>query len=325
MFDEKIGILVVGETHLSARQANEIREDPILGRRMDIYHSPNPDNPSKRGIAVVLNREITNTRGVKTHYLIPGRVYVPPTQLKQSKNWEISDAAGGLTDHRMVSVILTAPGSPYIGKGRYTIPLFLLRDKEFMEFVIEKGTDLEDGLAATHDNATFIQTGFKLFKDNVRDFARKRAKVAVGALEQKKRTLQNERETLLKSPANNLGEPTAATQTESLDSDSEEDDPEFETPEPKTPTLTTGQKLAAIQRTIDSIVERQRERKRTDTQIRCHAELDRITKFTVRMSKDNTPRDTLTFLQRTDITPAKGSKRSSEMAEIARDSPTGCL
>ncbi|KAJ7869648.1 hypothetical protein B0H13DRAFT_1896605 [Mycena leptocephala] len=42
MFDEKIGILVVGETHLSAQQAEEIQEDSHLGRRMDIYHSSNP-------------------------------------------------------------------------------------------------------------------------------------------------------------------------------------------------------------------------------------------------------------------------------------------
>ncbi|KAJ7933980.1 hypothetical protein B0H13DRAFT_1510537, partial [Mycena leptocephala] len=73
MFDEKIGILVVGETHLSAQQAEEIQEDSHLGRRMDIYHSSNPENPSTRGIAIVLNHELTNTCGVKTHYLIPGR------------------------------------------------------------------------------------------------------------------------------------------------------------------------------------------------------------------------------------------------------------
>ncbi|KAJ7157688.1 hypothetical protein C8R43DRAFT_883251, partial [Mycena crocata] len=73
MFDEKIGMMVVGETHLSTQQALKIQEDGCLGRRMEIFHSPNPENPSTRGIAIVLNREITNTKGVKVHYLIPGR------------------------------------------------------------------------------------------------------------------------------------------------------------------------------------------------------------------------------------------------------------
>ncbi|KAJ7018169.1 hypothetical protein C8F04DRAFT_1329314 [Mycena alexandri] len=71
MFEEKIGALVVGETHLSAAQADEIQT--VLGKRLDIYNSPNPDNPSTRGITLVLNREITNTKGVKIWYLKPGR------------------------------------------------------------------------------------------------------------------------------------------------------------------------------------------------------------------------------------------------------------
>ncbi|KAJ7720260.1 hypothetical protein B0H16DRAFT_1216725, partial [Mycena metata] len=71
LFDEKIGVMIVGETHLSADQADKIQK--VLGKRMDIYNSTNPENPSTRGIALVLNREITNTKGVKIWYLKPGR------------------------------------------------------------------------------------------------------------------------------------------------------------------------------------------------------------------------------------------------------------
>ncbi|KAJ7040046.1 hypothetical protein C8F04DRAFT_886001, partial [Mycena alexandri] len=308
--DEKIGALVVGETHLSANQADEIQA--ALGKRMDIYNSPNPENPSTRGIALVLNREITNTKGVKIWYLKPGRailavlpwhgklthtvlgvyapaesmeenegfwnelcemwmttdlpvpdslvgdtnlveepidrmphrrdsapaaaalarfkrllgledgwrkvnpdtkeytytsphgtlsrldrIYVSPTLFKNCKHWVISDAAGGLTDHRLVSVQIKAPGSPYIGKGRYTIPLFLLRDKQFIDFTMHAGSELEAKIEAAEDDPDIIQTSFKLFKDNIRDFARARAKVAIGSLAEKKKKLQNERESIL--------------------------------------------------------------------------------------------------------------------------------
>jgi hypothetical protein len=77
--------------------------------------------------------------------------------------------------------------------------------------------------------------------------------------------------------------------------------------------------VAKIEKTIDDIVDRQRERKRLETRVRGYTELNHITKYAVDLSKDAKPRDTLTYLRRTDITPEKGSKRSSEMAEIARD------
>jgi hypothetical protein len=244
------------------------------------------------------------------------RFYASPAVLKHSRHWSISDAAGGLTDHRMVSFQLSAPGSPYIGKGRYTMPLFLLRDKELIDFVIKKGCELELKINTSPDDMVAIQTDFKAFKDDILNFARRRAKEAIGALEESKQKLQREKIATLNGPA-----PPAVP-----DADPPHLNPD---PDPLTPApdeggppdtgTTTAEKAAAIQQAINDITERQRERKRTETRIRCHTELDRITKFSVRMSKESKPRDTIEYLQRTDTNPAQGSKRSSEMAEIARD------
>jgi exonuclease III len=288
MSDEKIGVLVVGETYLSAEQAVEIQESH-LSRRMDVYNSPYPDDPNKRGVAIVLNRELTNTVGVEIHYLIPGRailavipwhgrhtitvlgLYAPaesmeankefweemynlymtldlpvpdwcggdwniveepidrlphraddanataalakfkrllelkdgwrtvnpdtkaytftsshhstthsridricvsPTMFKKCRNWSIDDISGKLTDHRMVSVTFSAPGSPFIGHGRYSLPLFLLEDKEFLKFAIEEGVKAEQTME--HDrNET--QNIFKQWKDSILEFGRTRA------------------------------------------------------------------------------------------------------------------------------------------------------
>ncbi|KAJ7767482.1 hypothetical protein DFH07DRAFT_736761, partial [Mycena maculata] len=70
LFDEKLGHLIVGETHLNDEQVNEIeRAYP----RMRIYNTIDPDHPNKGGVAVVLNRDITNTEGVSVRRLVSGR------------------------------------------------------------------------------------------------------------------------------------------------------------------------------------------------------------------------------------------------------------
>ncbi|KAJ7204924.1 Endonuclease/exonuclease/phosphatase, partial [Mycena haematopus] len=403
MFDERIGVLVVGETHLSAEQAVEIQESP-LARRMEVYNSPFPDDPNTKGIAIVLNRELTNTVGVKIHYLIPGRailavlpwhgrhtltvlgLYAPaesmqanrdfwdelcqlymtldlpvpdwcggdwnivedpidrlphrpdeptataalarfkrllelkdgwrnvnpdtkaytytsthrttthsridricvsPQLFNKCRNWTIDDVPGKLTDHRMVSVMVSAPHSPFIGLGRYALPLFLMKDREFLQFAVAEGAKAEGIYDRVRTDTDNIQITFKTWKETSLEFGHSRATTAVGALEQKKRKLQQEREDLLDAPMENQD--------------------------------STADKLAKVQRAIDVLVSRQRERNRKETQLRCRTELDKITKFTVRMSKDRKPRDTLSLLCRNDVSPAQSCRRSDKMAELARD------
>ncbi|KAJ7852107.1 hypothetical protein B0H13DRAFT_1464804, partial [Mycena leptocephala] len=69
---KQLGILIVTETHMSAAQALEI-EDSFMNKRLKLYNYEYPENPATKGVAIVLNREITNIEGVKIHYLILGR------------------------------------------------------------------------------------------------------------------------------------------------------------------------------------------------------------------------------------------------------------
>ncbi|KAJ7089500.1 Endonuclease/exonuclease/phosphatase, partial [Mycena crocata] len=242
MYDEQIGILAVSETHLSGAQQQEIEDNPILGKRMKIFGSIDVEQPNSKGVAIVLNNDITNTVGIKVRRLIPGRaivatilwhgtrtltilviyapadsmvenklfweklytlwttqplttldmvlgdtnivedpadrfphkedntaarealakfkqlhglkdgwratnpdekaytyththseshsridrIYVPDDQFKLCRRWDIKDTPRKLSDHRLVSVDVCAPGAPYIGTGQYTIPLHLL-------------------------------------------------------------------------------------------------------------------------------------------------------------------------------------------------------
>ncbi|KAJ7643414.1 Endonuclease/exonuclease/phosphatase, partial [Mycena polygramma] len=404
MRDRRIGVLVAGETHLTSEQVDEI-ESSDYGRRLKIFNSIDPDKPNTKGVAVVLNKDLTNIEGVDVRRLIPGRailvtipwhgtrthtvlavyapadsmeenkafwdelyrmwieidlpvpdslmgdtniveemwdrlphradaeaatqalgqlkallglkdgwravnpdtkdytymspssgsmsrldrIYVPDDVLKTCRDWKIEDV-GEISDHRMVSVTITAPGAPFIGKGRYAIPLFILKDKEFMDFALAEGIKLENSLSNGRTDEENIQTCHKKFKDAVLEMAQKRAKESQGALEQNKQKLERKKTALMNSPTTETAE---------------------------------GKKVATeaarLQGEINSIITRQAARKRTDVKIRCRTELDHITKFSVNLSKDKSPRDTFYALRRTDVVPEISCKRSDEMAELARN------
>ncbi|KAJ7102971.1 Endonuclease/exonuclease/phosphatase, partial [Mycena crocata] len=402
LFDNKIGILAVTETHLSAAQSIEIENDHVLGKRMRIFNSIDTEKPNSKGVAIVLNHDITNTVGVKVRRLIPGRailavipwhgrstmtilalyapadsmtenrifweklydmwmtqdlpvpdmtlgdtnivedptdrfphradnaaavealakfkqlfefkdgfrltypdvkaytftnsaetshsridrIYVPPDLFKKCRNWLISDTAGDLTDHRLVSVVVSAPGAPFVGPGRYLIPNFLMQDKKFLTFAVEEGAKL----AEPSNDGKDLQIRYKEYKEGLLAFARERAKESVGAIEQKKLKLQRERDAIL-NPS-----------------------PEVPTDVDKTPNP-----VARIQTEIKALASRQRARNRLSTKIRYRNEMDNITKFSVRVHKDRKPRDTLTVLRRTDTYPIQQRTRSDDMAQLARD------
>ncbi|KAJ7172885.1 Endonuclease/exonuclease/phosphatase, partial [Mycena crocata] len=408
MFDEKIGVLAVGETHLTEEQVDEIQAQSMGRNRLRVFNSTDIEHPNRGGIALVLNKDITNTENIGIRRLVPGRailatipwhgtltltalaVYAPadspasnqafweelrnlwltenlpipdmllgdmnivpdaldrlphraddagatsakadlnrifelkdgwrltnpetkaytyshgigthsridrievsPTLFKNCRYWEISDAAGDLTDHRLISVTVCAPGAPYIGRGRYAIPLFLMNDTKFIEFAVSTGASMFE--IEEDDSTGDLQTRFKNFKDRVRDFAKARAALMVGALEEKRKKLQAERKKVLERPQ-----------------------PETGTAEVKS-ARENAIEAVKLDRQIDKIVSRQRARKKMSTKVRYKVELDTITKFSVRVNKDVTPRDTISILRRTDVTPEICMKRSDKMSELARD------
>jgi hypothetical protein len=128
------------------------------------------------------------------------RIYTTPELFARSRKWSIDDTTGKLTDHRMVSVQISAPGSPFIGDGIYTIPAFLMHDQKFLDFVIEIGQKAEQTTFEMRTNEENCQVLHKKLTNEIHAFGRKRAKVAIGALEQKKRKLQRKHEEVLGNP-----------------------------------------------------------------------------------------------------------------------------
>ena len=70
MREEKIGILAVGEAHLNTERSRNIEQ--VFGKRLKIIFSSLPNNSNAAGIAIVLNKDITETQEITTHEIIPG-------------------------------------------------------------------------------------------------------------------------------------------------------------------------------------------------------------------------------------------------------------
>ncbi|KAJ7052363.1 hypothetical protein C8F01DRAFT_1332905, partial [Mycena amicta] len=233
----------------------------------------------------------TSTQTPPTHSRLD-RIYVPRNRFNRYRGWSIDDAAGKLSDHKMVSVTVTTPGSPYIGKGRYTIPLHILHDREFRNYAVKEGAKLETDLEQERSEENNPQILFRDYKEKILTFARERAKVSLGATAQKKKKLQRERNNLLPD-------------TEDGAADTEQSG--------------VATKLAHIERRIRELTQIERDRGRLNTRVKDFTQRNTITKHTANLCKVSKPRDDIPFLRRTDTTPEVSSRRSDEMAKLARD------
>ncbi|KAJ7351631.1 hypothetical protein DFH08DRAFT_694721 [Mycena albidolilacea] len=71
MRDRKIGILAVQETHLSPEDVDDTHK--LFSKRPQVYATIDPASPQSKGVAIVVNKEVSNIVGIKTKVLIPGR------------------------------------------------------------------------------------------------------------------------------------------------------------------------------------------------------------------------------------------------------------
>ncbi|KAK0209768.1 hypothetical protein IW262DRAFT_1468461 [Armillaria fumosa] len=71
MKEDKISLLTLQETHLSKKHVDDIHN--LYRRHLLVIHSEDPDHTTgKAGMAVVLNKNLVKTEGIKTTELIPG-------------------------------------------------------------------------------------------------------------------------------------------------------------------------------------------------------------------------------------------------------------
>jgi exonuclease III len=68
--DQKIGVLALQETHMTDELCEAIER---TFKRIRILHCSDPEAPNSKGVAIVLNKDITNASDAKSTPLIPGR------------------------------------------------------------------------------------------------------------------------------------------------------------------------------------------------------------------------------------------------------------
>ncbi|KLO08568.1 DNase I-like protein, partial [Schizopora paradoxa] len=107
------------------------------------------------------------------------RIYATRRMLKTARDWEIQPADGiPSADHRMVSVHAVHEDDPLIGKGRWSLPHHLIKDKVFAKTLNELGRKALEKIKSipTRTNEENAQTIFAAFKTDLRAQGRKRAK-----------------------------------------------------------------------------------------------------------------------------------------------------
>ncbi|KAL1709950.1 hypothetical protein EV121DRAFT_275855 [Schizophyllum commune] len=128
-------------------------------------------------------REINPTTKAYTHHNSSDgdarldRIYVSKEVMKGSHTWAIK-SVGSLSDHCMVSYVHTTGNIPYIGKGRWSIPLYVMQDKELMEEVNARGLDLEREIEEK-EGVTHPLLLWESFKSDIIARAREKAKRAI--------------------------------------------------------------------------------------------------------------------------------------------------
>jgi exonuclease III len=292
--EKKIGVLALQETHLTKEDEDVLNTTPSL--RIHIISSINPVHTNAKGVAIVINKMLLGTSGIKTHEIVPGRailiiipwlkdtpirilmiyaqnnaatnqqfweliqmklrnlpkldvmlgdfnvvedsldrlpaksdhanashslhqlkshlqlrdgwchenpstlsytfsqsvyqggsqshidrIYISTELLPFSKEWDITPP-GIYTDHQLVSVRILSKCMPFVGKGHWSLPLFVLKDKDLSEQIITMGKSLQTEIENCSNQRTEDlnpQLAFSRFKTKAIHLCRTAAKKSI--------------------------------------------------------------------------------------------------------------------------------------------------
>lgn len=120
------------------------------------------------------------------------RIYATKGIYKHSGNWDVSNTIIN-TDHIMVTTEIINRSTPFIGKGRWTIPVGLIEDEDVCKYVQTLGKDLEDKIKNSEGNRSDEenpQTFYESFKEKIREHLRETAKTKIPETQRKIQQLE---------------------------------------------------------------------------------------------------------------------------------------
>lgn len=136
------------------------------------------------------------------------RIYVSEEVLVCSREWLIKKAAFTM-DHSLISVNFSNPGTPYIGRGRWAMPLFLLKDCKVMAKIKELGLELMSNIEqhrARRTEELNPQVFHRNFKRNRQMFVHQYTQMVVLKLDRVISRKEKMREEILNDATMNLVE-----------------------------------------------------------------------------------------------------------------------
>ena len=220
------------------------------------------------------------------------RIYVLQDKTKYTFDWNTAPSSIP-TDHWLVSVKYAPKDSPYIGKGRWTWPLNILRDKKIMKQIEERGLELQEEikhLLATPNERSDTknpQVMWKTFKTDITKRVANEAKIKNYKCQTKLRSLKKDRKETI---ANLDFEENSELQwQESL--------------------------LASEIEHLEKVLS-QNNRERLKAKITWHGE--KLGGTWSNLSKPKKPRDTIPRLRVPNSAPHNYETRSDKMAELAK-------
>ncbi|PPQ81543.1 hypothetical protein CVT24_000305, partial [Panaeolus cyanescens] len=237
------------------------------------------------------------------------RIYLTQDLAKHSYEWKM-EHPGIESDHKLTSAKIEIPNSPYIGKGRWAFPVFLLQDREMMQTIKNLGNKALNEIENQSPDAVTprkIQTIHKEFKDKVREEAQKLAKRKVPKVralikenrERIKLLLRLSEQVIAEAPENQQENPLDNTHSSNL-----------------TEILTDIGILEEKQRLLHLQIHN---KTREEVAAKHILENETMSKTWINQNKNRKPRDTMYKLQIPNTSPTRYATKSQDMANVAAD------
>ena len=183
------------------------------------------------------------------------------------------------------------PGAPFIGKGRWSIPLYLIKHRKVLQDIEKLGCELEKDLEAVSGDArtggknpqTLYYTFKKLLTQEIREFSKAETPKMEACIKSLKEKLQ--------STLNDTQEPLEVIQA----------------------------KAAQVEERIKHLESIRHTKIRDNVAAKCRLESETMSKSWINANKDKRPRDTIAALRVPNSPPEQPTytKRTKEMAELA--------
>ena len=216
------------------------------------------------------------------------RIYTKEDIFLWCTDWKIEHPSLK-SDHNLISVQISSENMPFIGKGRWAIPVNLLKNrglkKKTQELAKALQQEVERSLLERHETDN-PQVALKTFKTKIIDTYRDYQKMHQPKLENAIKSLQRE----LEGKAN---EPNLSTE-DILD------------------------QSALISERINALEKKRKDGARLLSSARNRLEGETLSKHWIRSAKESTPRDTIRALKNPLDSSASHETRSDKMAEVAR-------